>query len=142
MEVLVMGKPAFENYLASIQARISAHNDCVELFEKKVKKLGQMIKDGINVQDSRIKLDAADAELPNLRIKIRDLKKFYVDIKQQWSKPKDRVIGFVRWAPPIGGGVLPRRYTRDVCVIELYKDKFKHMIGNVISLGALIFYFN
>ena len=64
------------------------------------------------------------------------LKQFFVEIKTQWSKASDRVIGFVRWAPPIGVGVAPHSYTRDLCVIELYKEKFKHMIGNVLSLGA------
>ena len=92
---------------------------------------------GINVEESQAKLEEHEAELAKLHTKIDTLKKFFVNIKKRWSKPKDRVIGFVRWAPPFGTAV-PHRYTRDVCVIELYKDKFKHLLGNVLSLGAIL----
>ncbi|GJJ08359.1 hypothetical protein Clacol_002573 [Clathrus columnatus] len=96
------------------------------------------VGDGINVEDLQAKLKKNEVELAETRIKINKLKTFFVDIKKRWSKLKDRVIGFVAWAPPIGVGVAPHRYTRDLCVIELYKDKFKNMIGNVLSLGAVL----
>lgn len=133
---------AFTNYLASIQALIGTHLDSVESLEKKIKTLRTRVEDGINVQESQIKLDQNEAELVKTRSKIDDLKKFFVNIKKRWSKPKDRVIGFVRWAPSIGVGVAPHRYTCDLCVIELYKDKFNKMIGNVLSLGAVLVYFH
>lgn len=137
-----MGAPAFTNYLASIQAHIGTHIDSVESLEKKINTLRPKMQDGIDFRESQIKLDENEAELAKTRTKIDNLKKFFVDIKKRWSKSKDRVIGFVRWAPPIGGGVAPHRYTRDLCVIELYKEKFKHMIGNVLSLGAVLVYFH
>ncbi|KIO23305.1 hypothetical protein M407DRAFT_214897 [Tulasnella calospora MUT 4182] len=134
-KVVVMGTPAFTNYLASIQALIGTHIDSVEPLERKINTFSTRVQNGINVKESQIKLDENTAELAKTRIKIDNLKRFFVEIKKRWSKPKDRVIGFVRWAPPIGVGVAPHRYTRDLCVIELYKDKFRHMIGNVLSLG-------
>ncbi|KIO20961.1 hypothetical protein M407DRAFT_29405 [Tulasnella calospora MUT 4182] len=141
-EVLVMGEPAFKTYLVSIQDLIGTYIDTVEYLEKKIKAFSKRVEDGINVEDSQAELaddeaELADdeAELAKMRTKLDGLKKFFADIKKRWSRPKDRVIGFVRWAPPIGVGVAPHRYTRDLCVIELYKDKFKHMIGNVLSLG-------
>jgi hypothetical protein len=137
-----MDAPAFTNYLSSIQALIGTHVDSVESLEKKTNTLRTRVQDGIDVQESQIKLDENEAELAKTRTKIDNLKKFFVDIKKRWSKSKDRVIGFVRWAPPIGAGVTPHRYTRDLCVIELYKEKFKHMIGNVLSLGAVLVYFH
>lgn len=91
------------------------------------------MQEGINVEESQIKLDENFAELTKTRTKINGL---------GWSKTKDRAIGFVCWAPSIGVGAAPHRYTRDLCVIELYKDKFKHMIGNVLSLGAVLVYFH
>jgi hypothetical protein len=98
--------------------------------------------DGIDVQELRIKLIHYEVELARTRSEIYNLKKFFVDINKRWGKPKDRVIWFVRWAPPISAGVAPHRYTRDLCVIELYKEKFKHMIGNALSLGAVLVYFH
>jgi len=133
-----MGTPAFTNYLASIQAQIGMHVDSVEYFERKINTFRTRVQDGINVQESQIKLDENVAELAKMRTKIDELKKFFINIKKKWSKPKDHVIGFVAWAPPIGVGVAPHLYTRDLCVIELYKDKFINMIGNVLSLGVVL----
>ena len=136
-----MGAPTFANYLTSIQALIGTYIDLVEPLERKINTLRTRVQDRINVQELQTKLDENEAELVKMGTRIVNLKKFFVDIKKRWSKSKDRVIGFVRWAPPIGAGVAPHRYTRDLCVIELYKEKFKHMIGNVLSLGAVLVYF-
>ncbi|KAI0667645.1 hypothetical protein C8Q78DRAFT_1071745 [Trametes maxima] len=134
-EVIVMSTPAFNNYLASIQALIGAHIDAVASLEKKITTFRSRVRNGVNVVESQTKLGEHEIELANTRTKIEDLKKFFVNIKKKWSKVKDRVIGFVRWAPSIGVGVAPHGYTRDLCVIELDKKKFKSMIGNVLSLG-------
>lgn len=137
-----MGTLAFRNYLASIQAAISTCNETAEALNTKISKLTARLQDGIGDQESQAKLVENEAELAKTHIKIKKLKRFFVDVKKRWSKPKDRVIGFVRWAPPISVGVPPHGYTRDLCVIELYKEKFKYMIGNVLSLGAALLYFH
>ena len=131
-----MGGPAYTNYLASIQALIGTLIDSVEILEKRAETFRGRVEAGINVEDSRAELAENGAELTKSRTKINKLKKFFVDIKRRWSKGKDRAIGFVAWAPSIGVGVAPHRYTRDLCVIELYKEKFKNMVGNILSLGA------
>ncbi|KAF7321492.1 hypothetical protein MKEN_00670000 [Mycena kentingensis (nom. inval.)] len=134
-EVLLMGQAAFTNYLASIQAAINMYNDAAEVFETKISKFRARLQDGTGGQDMQAKLEENETELAKTRTKIDKLKQFFVEIKKRWSKTKDRVIGFVRWAPPIGVNITPHGYTRDLCVIELYKEKFKDMIGNVLSLG-------
>jgi len=133
-----MGAAAFKNYLTSTQALISTLIITVSSLEKKITMFKTRVQNGINVDDSQKKLDEHETRLANTRTQIEDLKDFFVDIKKRWSKAKDRVIGFVRWAPSIGVGVAPHRYTRDLCVIELDKEKCKSMIGNVLSLGALL----
>jgi hypothetical protein len=133
-----MRASAFKNYLSSIQALISTHILSVESLERKITMFRGRVQDGVNVAESLNKLGEYETEFAKTRAKIDTLKKFFVHIKKNWSKPQERVIGFVRWAPPIGGGVAPHRYRRDLCVIELYKEKFKSMIGNVLSLGALM----
>jgi hypothetical protein len=138
----VLGGRAFTNYLASIQALIGTYIDSAESLEKKINALKTRVQDGINVQESQIELDENEAELAKTRTKIDNVKKFFVDTKKRWSKPKDRVIGFVRWAPSIGVCVSPHRYTCDLCVIELYKEKFKHMIGNVLALDSTLVNFH
>ena len=128
-----MGAPAFENYLTSIQALIGTLNSTAETLDGQITSLKDRIENGINVDKAQTKLSMDESELVRNRRKIDSLKTFYVQIKKQWSKPIDRVIGFVRWAPPVGAG-------RDLCVIELYKDKFKSMAGNVFNLGTLTSY--
>lgn len=89
---------------------------------------------GINVEEN-------EAELTKTRFNIDRLKTFFVEIKPMWGKRQDRVIESVAWAPSLGVGAAPHRHTRDFCVIELYKEKFKHMVGNVLSLGAVLILF-
>ncbi|KIJ11038.1 hypothetical protein PAXINDRAFT_101831, partial [Paxillus involutus ATCC 200175] len=134
-DVVLMGNPAFTNYLVSIQAHIGTFLETVESIERKISTLTIRVRDGINLPESQIKLDENVAELGKIRPKIDVFKAFYVNIKNGWSKIKQRVIGYVVWAPPIGVGVAPHQYTRDLCVVELYKDRFMHLIGNVLSLG-------
>jgi hypothetical protein len=53
-------------------------------------------------------------ELEKTRTAIGELKKFFVKVKKQWAKSKDRVvIGHVIWAPPISVATAPHSYTQD-----------------------------
>lgn len=133
-----MGDLAFANYLVSIQAHIGTFLETVKSIERKINTRTVRVRDRINLPESQTTLDENVAELEKIRRKIDVLKNFYVKIKKGWSRTKRRVIGHVVWAPPIGVGVAPHQYTRDLCVVELYKDRFMHLIGNVLSLGAVL----
>ena len=133
-----MGDPAFMNYLVSIQAHIGTLLDTVESIERKINTLTTRVQDQINLPESQTRLDENMAELERIRTKIDVFKDFYANIKKGWSRIKQRVIGYVVWAPPFGVGVPPHQYTRDLCVVELYKDRFMHLIGNVLSLGVVL----
>ncbi|KAG8690111.1 hypothetical protein FRC11_013734 [Ceratobasidium sp. 423] len=134
-EVVVMGNPAFTNYQASIQARIGTLNDTVKALVVKIDSLRGRVANGIGLPAMQERLEENEAELIKIRRQIVSLKQFFVTLARKWSKLTDRVIGHVVWSPPIGVGVGPERYTRDVCVIELDKSKFRHLIGNVLGLG-------
>lgn len=133
-----MGDPAFKNYLDSIQTQIRTLLDTVESLKEQGNTLKYRLQNGNNVQTSQIRLDENMAELKRTCAKIDVFKDFYEDIKKGWSRIEQRVIGHVVWAPPIGAGAAPHRYTRDLCVVELYKDRFTHLLGNVLSLGAVL----
>ncbi|KAH9066404.1 hypothetical protein EDB87DRAFT_1672238 [Lactarius vividus] len=123
MEVVIMGNLTFTNYLASIQANIGTLNDAVVSLERRTKTLTKRTSAGELVETRD--------QLTKTVTKIEALKAFF-------SKLEDRVIGYVVWAPPIGVGVPPHRYTRDLCVIKLDKKKFRKFRGNVLSLGPEI----
>ena len=132
-----MGNPAFTNYLASIQANIGTLNDTVHSLEKRTRTLTRRVEaGGDDAQKSAGELAETQDQLTKTVTKIDALKAFFVDVKKRWSKLNDRVIGYVVWAPPIGVGVPPHRYTRDLCVIKVNKKKFRKFRGNVLSLGA------
>ncbi|KAI9453238.1 hypothetical protein BJY52DRAFT_850915 [Lactarius psammicola] len=134
IQVALMGNPAFTNYLASIKAHIGMLIDVVSAIEKKITTLTSNVHNGIVLPQSQTDLDAHVAERNRLRTKITALKAFFVDIKKRWGKITQRVIGHVVWAPPIGVGVAPHQYTRDLCVVQLYKERFSNLLGNVLSL--------
>ncbi|KIM25253.1 hypothetical protein M408DRAFT_331350 [Serendipita vermifera MAFF 305830] len=138
-EVVVMSTPAFTNYLASVQANIGTLIETVDSLEKRAKTLTRRVEaDGDDAQKSAGELEETQGELTKTRAKIDALKAFFVNVKRRWSKVKDRIIGYVVWAPPLGVGVPPHRYTRDLCVIKLDKKKFRNFRGNVLSLGPEI----
>ncbi|KIJ11189.1 hypothetical protein PAXINDRAFT_177375 [Paxillus involutus ATCC 200175] len=131
-EVVIMGNPAFTNYLASIQASIGTLINTVDYLEEQTKTLTRRVEaGGDDAQMSAGELEETQGELIKTLTKINTLKAFFVDVKKRWSKLKDRVIGYVVWAPPIGVGVPPHHYTRDLCVIKLDKKN----IGPEISLA-------
>lgn len=131
-----MGTPAFNNYRALIQVRISKLNDTVESLKKSIVTYTDLVARQIGLPDSQQMLTDFETELDKTNRRIAKLKKFFVTLSNKWSKLADRVIGHVVWAPPIGVG--PNRFTRDVCIVELYKSKFPHSKGNVLSLGTTL----
>ena len=132
-----MGDSTFKNYLKAIQDIIDDQNETAASLETIINTLTIRVQNGVGLPETQIKLNERLMVHAVTRNKIEKLEKFLDDLKKNWSKPEDRIIGFVRWAPPFGTGVAPHSYIRDLCVIELYKNKFKHMVGNVLSLGAV-----
>lgn len=132
-----MGDLSYKKYLGEIQVHIKVLTDSVESLERRVKTLGDRVQGGINIKESQARLAEYEAELAKMHTKVDQVKKFSTKIKR-WSKLKDCVIGFVVWAPSIGIGNAPHSYTHDFCIIKLYKDRFRHMVGNVLSLGMVL----
>lgn len=137
-EVMFMSKLAFKNYLASIQAHIGTLIETASTYKTSIANLTTRVQNRqiAEQSESQKRLDQFETDLAKTHSQIELLKRFFVDVRKRWSKDKDRVIGFVRWAPSYGVGLPPDCYTRDLCVIELDKKKFRFMIGNVLSLGA------
>lgn len=134
-EVVLMGENAFESYKTAIQVRISNLNDTVRALDLQIAALEQRIRNGINVDEAQAKLTELQAEHLKTKNTIKALKKFFVTLSEKWADLKDRVIGYVVWAPPIACGVGDNKYTVDLCVVKLNKRRFSKFIGNVLSLG-------
>jgi len=133
-----MGDIAFTNYKASIQAHIGTLLDTVKSLKKRVDAYKRKVEDGVDVDQSKVILQENEVELSKTERHINELKRFFLIIDKRWGRRKHRVIGHVVWAPPIAAGQAPHDYICDLCVVELNKDKFRNLMGNVLCLGAVI----
>lgn len=119
--VVLMGEPAFTNYLVAIHGRIETLLRSIKSFQSWIDRLTDKVRDKIGLPDSQTMLDSGIAEVAKLRRKLDVFEGFYTTVKKELSEIEQRIIGFVVWAPPIGVGAAPQRYTSDICVVELYK---------------------
>ena len=129
-KVMLMGTKAFVKFLASIKACISTLIRMVQHLEMRVNMFKQ------NLDDSS--LAETEQELADTTSQIAKVKEFYIEVTTHWSKPENRVIGYVVWAPPIALSAPPHGSTTDVCVIKLDKKKFPlpNFRGNLLNLGV------
>ncbi|KAJ7584687.1 hypothetical protein C8J56DRAFT_155297 [Mycena floridula] len=132
-KVFVLGKRAFANYLALILAKIDSLNSTIDYLVVRAELLAKK-EDEASVR----RLEKTNEDLAMFRAKVKVHKIFFVEVKTRWDNPKDRVIGYLDWAPPIGFGEPPHGYTKDLSVIRLNKNKFTNFRGNVLSLGPEI----
>lgn len=126
-----MGKRAFDEFLASIQAEIGILNNTVTF-------LGECAASYESQgEQAATRLAATKKDINEKNKAIEALKAFFVTMKKDWSDVNKRVIGHVVWAPKITGNTGPHGYTQDVCVIKLNKQKFwPNFVKNAIDLGA------
>ena len=136
--VVLMGIKAFTNFLRSIQGHIGTLNNTVGILEKWITALTTRSEGGSpNAEQAARELVETQGQLSKTRTAIEELKKFFMKMKKQWAKSKDRVIGHVVWAPPLSLSTAPHGYTKDVCVVNLDKAKFsRNFRRNVLNLGA------
>jgi len=135
-----MGTLAFNGYMDSIKASIGNLNESVKTLKIKIGSLEERLANGQAAPGAQELLKEQQNELERIERKVLNLKRFHVVMGKKWAKTGDRVIGHVVYAPPIGVGVGPNRFTRDFCIVELDKSKFVNFIGNFLSLGAMLCY--
>ncbi|KDQ24993.1 hypothetical protein PLEOSDRAFT_1107914 [Pleurotus ostreatus PC15] len=124
-EVVVMGASAYTNYLVSIQHKVHTFRGRVET--------------GTNVEESQTPLEENEAELTKTAPR-STRSKTSSKLRRGGVNAEPGSLDSSPGLPP-GAGATPHHYTRDFCVIELYKEKFKHMVSNVLSLGAMLILF-
>ncbi|KAF9522387.1 hypothetical protein CPB83DRAFT_911377 [Crepidotus variabilis] len=118
-KVILMGTRAFTNFLISIWGNIGTLNDTVSFLEQSITTLIP----SLDTSCPNTELAETQLRLGITQTAIEELKRFYLMIKKQWSKPRDRIIGHVIWAPPISVCTTSPSYTKDVCVVKLDEKK-------------------
>ncbi|KAJ2914835.1 hypothetical protein MD484_g5580, partial [Candolleomyces efflorescens] len=86
-------------------------------------------------------LQRKESDLKKAKLDVGILEDFLKLLRTTWSDPINRIVGWVDWAPEVSKNVDSRRYTRDISVITLERNKFiKNFKGNLVYLGAFSFY--
>ncbi|PIL29195.1 hypothetical protein GSI_09244 [Ganoderma sinense ZZ0214-1] len=136
-EVVLMGGRAFTDFLTSTQHRIEVLNLVLTSLESQARTTTRRLESsGPNAEQMAHGLAKTEAELSDVRVEIEEVSKFLMNIKKEWTKPKDRVIGHAVWAPSISVSTPSEGYTKDICVVKLDENKFsQNFRGNVLDLG-------
>ena len=137
--VLLLGTKAFDNFLDSIKIKIGQRGIMVEHHERQIEKLRatKAGEDEEDVEKARKQLKKAQWLLDDAREAIKALEKFHGEVKKEWSKPSQRILGHIACSPPVTPGAGMEGFTEDYAVVELDISKIKNAFkGNVIDLGA------
>lgn len=131
-----MGTKSFTKFLSSIEDHIRVLKNTVGVLQKWDTTLSVRSEGGgSKAEQAARELVETRHQLSKTRKAIEEVEEFFVKMKTQWTKPKDRVIGHIVWAPPICVST-PHSYTKDVCVVKLDEKKFsQNFRRNVLDLG-------
>jgi len=125
INVLLFSPARFNTYLKKIEESIIDQRVSIDYAEIGLKApVGEADRDWweMTLSKSNMKMDA--------------LQKHYDYVVKDWSKTTDRIIGSLRFSPPI---VLDaKNFTQDYALIEMAPDKIDpdSFTGNAIDLGA------
>ncbi|KAF9049028.1 hypothetical protein BJ165DRAFT_1464129 [Panaeolus papilionaceus] len=128
-----MGDRMFQSYRRSIRDLMVSPILSAWNYQEEVSRLTTEVESGVGLPQSRNDLERAEKDLIEARENLDRIKEFYTHMVKNCSPRKNRIIGFVVWSPSLGPGA-PHHYTRDLCIVELYKDKFKNVIGNFLCV--------
>ncbi|KAJ4477556.1 hypothetical protein J3R30DRAFT_3704028 [Lentinula aciculospora] len=130
------GHRRFERLLNEARALLAEKLGDVKLFAEQ---LAELVADQPQEEDVENNRDLGDKErqLKKAESDVGILDEFLKLLKSNWSDAFDRVIAWVDWAPKIANDADPRRYTRDLGVMTLERDKFvKNFKGNSVYLAG------
>ncbi|EGO23607.1 hypothetical protein SERLADRAFT_416027 [Serpula lacrymans var. lacrymans S7.9] len=135
--VILLGKEAYDDYLASIKARIGGYTFIVEHAKQRIKAVEGQDNEGgtVECKEAQDNIDRAEKAMEALYT-------FYDIVEKKWASEASRILGHVVCSPPIrlGAGTADEMYTEDYAIIEVDGDKIDKLNfkGNVIDLGTEI----
>ncbi|EIM92559.1 uncharacterized protein STEHIDRAFT_47682 [Stereum hirsutum FP-91666 SS1] len=130
------GYRRFEKLLNEARALLAEKLDDAKLFAEQ---LAELVAKRPEEEDAEYNRDLKDKEqqLQKAESDVGVLDEFLKLLKSTWSDALDRIIAWVDWAPKIANDADSRRYTRDIGVMTLERDKFvQNFKGNVVYLAG------
>ena len=138
-DVLLLGKRAFTNLVDSIKVRIGRHGITVKRWRQQIEGFEEREK-GTNTVDVE-KAKAGRIETQGLLDKAENameaLGALLDQVKKDWKKLDNRVLGHVLRSPAISLGVGEHRFTEDWGIFQIDRAKLGDGFqGNKLDLGA------
>jgi hypothetical protein len=138
-DVLLLSRRAFTNLVDSIKLRIEEHDITVKRWRKQIEGFEEREKgtDAVDVEkakaariETQVLLDKAVKAMEALRV-------FLNQVKKDWNKLDNRVLGHILRSPAITLGVGKHRFTEDWGIFQVNRAKLGDGFrGNKLDLGA------
>jgi len=130
MDVILFSPNAFNTYLKQIEQAILDQKVMVDYHERRIEAASQDLQ----------LCGCAERDLIEANEAIAAFQKHYDYVVQYWADSKNRILGFVRFAPPITIHEGPKGYTQDYALIQIDSNKIDRssFTGNTIDLGTEI----
>ena len=127
VKVALFGTASFSSYVERIKTVIRDSEIKNEALERAAKNTAE----GHSSSDATRRVEEAKDAVDTLK-KLRD------DVEKGWTAIDNRILGHVRFSPPIKTGAGVNQYTEDYALIELDRSKFcaASFTGNSIDLGT------
>ena len=137
--VLLLGRKAFQNTIASIMVRIEGHTIMTNIYNDQLECLATRVASCDEEDALQAKMEQEEVEdlLQKTEKAIDTLNEFHTEVKKLWSADSQRILGHIAYSPPISVGTGNKHFTEDWALIELDSEKidWKTFKGNVIDLG-------
>lgn len=150
--ILLLGRKAFDKLIRSIRIRIHNHatqaqhlGRQIEYYQEKIDARQDKSKDYgaddegtvvAEIKKRKAGLERYQQELDDANRVISALKDFHDEVKKDWHRKSQRVLGHVVRSPPLTFGAGPEGFTEDYALIELDSTRFEGAFeGNKLHIG-------
>jgi len=130
INVQLLSSDAFNNYLKKIEQAILKKRIIIDYQEGRIE----------TASEDWPGRDHAERILSEANQAIAAFQTLYDQVVKRWSDSKKRILGFVRFSPPIEIDVGAQGYTQDYALIQMDSGKIDstNFTGNAIDLGTQI----
>ncbi|KAL6301212.1 hypothetical protein BKA93DRAFT_828484 [Sparassis latifolia] len=139
VDVALFGTAAFNRYVERIKRAIGEKAMILEFQERRVKEAVEG-HDGMDADDAARVRANAEGLVKEAKEAIVAFKKLCDDVEKDWANIDNRLLGYVRFSPPIELGAGQNKYTQDYALVEIDSSKIDaaSFTGNAIDLGNQI----
>lgn len=138
-DVVLLGRRAFTNLVDSIESKIRACGIELKLWRREIENLEKREKGSNAVDVEKARADRIEVQglVDDTEKTMEELEPLLKQVRWNWSRLDNRIIGHILRSPGITLGVGEHRFTEDWGIFLIDRDKLGHGFqGNKMDLGA------